>query len=117
MTPVTEPSTTFFASHDTNNRGNQRGTSNNQGRGRGRGGSNCGGYNNLTSPNQNTNSINQNQGSSFTRPTCQICNQLDHLSVDCYHCMYYAFEGHHPLQKLMAMVANQFPTNDPVPHK
>lgn len=111
-TPLTEPYTAFIALRNSTNHGNQRGSSNNRGCDRGHGGSNRGGYNNSTSQNQITNSTSQNQNSSSNRSTFRICNRMGHFEIDCYHRIDYAYQGHHPPKKLMAMVANQSPMGD-----
>ena len=39
--------------------------------------------------------------SRLERPTCQICGNLGHLAIDCYHRMDYAYQGKHPPTKLV----------------
>ena len=39
------------------------------------------------------------------RPTCQICEKLGYLALDCYHRMDYEYQRKHPPTKLSAMAA------------
>jgi hypothetical protein len=37
---------------------------------------------------------------------CQICGKFNHIVLDCYHRMNYAYQGRHPPPQLQAMVAH-----------
>jgi hypothetical protein len=49
------------------------------------------------------------QSNSFShgsRAPCQICGRMNHLAIDCFHRMDYAFQGRNPPTQLAAMVAH-----------
>ncbi|XP_059441339.1 beta-glucosidase 17-like, partial [Corylus avellana] len=55
------------------------------------------------------------QASNFlhgSRASCQICGRTNHLAIDCYHQMNYAFQGKNPPTQLAAMVAHTNFTNE-----
>jgi len=67
---------------------------------------------------KNTSSSPKYQPTSSSLPArtpCQICGKLSHQALDCFHRMDHAFQGHHPLAQLSAMVAtsNQAAENGP----
>nr|CAD1839991.1 unnamed protein product [Ananas comosus var. bracteatus] len=82
---ITHESTAFIAQNNSfqnnlgSNYGRGRNTNNGRGRGRGRGGYGRGGG----QPPRNNNT-NANGGQ---RPTCQICNRIGHIALDCHHRM------------------------------
>ena len=85
----------------------------NRGRGRGNYSNNRGGRGGRDSSGGQSTQFNQfsqfphNQfnttGTRSERPTCQICGNLEHLAIDCYHRMNYTYQGKHPPTKLVAM--------------
>ncbi|KAJ4951664.1 hypothetical protein NE237_028496 [Protea cynaroides] len=62
----------------------------------------------LPSPNGAHNNGNDN----LNRPQCQIYQKMGHLAIDCYHCMDYAYQSHHPPEKLAAMASTKFSNAD-----
>jgi hypothetical protein len=47
--------------------------------------------------------------SSAPRVPCQICGKLNHIALDCFHRMDYAFQGRQPPSSLQAMVSQSLP--------
>ena len=82
------------------NRGRDRGHSNNRG-GRGATGSN--GLSQFSPFNQFQQVQSNSNGAKSERPICQICGKVDHLALDCYHRMDYAYQGKNPPTKLATM--------------
>ena len=41
-----------------------------------------------------------------SRAPCQICGRINHLAIDCFHRMDYAFQGRNPPTQLAAMIAH-----------
>jgi hypothetical protein len=64
---------------------------------------------NNTFPRQNNNQASmqhENLLSHGSRAPCQICGRINHLAIDCFHPMDYAFQGRNPPTQLAAMVAH-----------
>jgi hypothetical protein len=46
----------------------------------------------------------------FNRPPCQICGKLGHQALDCFHGMYYSYQGKNSPSRLAALVARAHPS-------